>query len=84
MNLATLHMTSDQELICSVSITSYELIRHKNEKRSCTRAQLDPTENLVSEMAVQSLRVMSNTPSIQHGGLLANDLGFCGYMLTQH
>jgi len=26
---------------------------------------------------------MSNTPSIQPGSLLTNDLGFWGYMLTQ-
>jgi len=29
-NLATHHTISDQELIRSVSITNYELIRHKN------------------------------------------------------
>jgi len=28
-NLAKLHTTSDQELICSVSVTSYELISTK-------------------------------------------------------
>ena len=84
MNLATLHTTSHQELICSVSITSYESIRHKNEKRSCTYGQLDPIANLMSKMAVQSLWFMSNIPSIQPGGLLANDLSFWCYTLKQH